>query len=101
MHDFDFLLWQLYHENIKLLKDTAGWYLVIYNACLHLDGSRKCTIYENRPMVCRDHSDVLCEFDISVSESSMLFFDNHESLDEFCKKRFKTWKERYRKPRAR
>ena len=96
MHDFDFLLWQLYHENVKVFKDYTGWYLLIYNPCLHLEGNGNCSIYENRPIVCRYHSNNICEFDLSISESSTLFFDNYKSFDEFCRKRFKTWEKRYR-----
>ncbi len=54
--DFDGLLWQLFHGNVKAFKDSTGWHLLVYNSCVHLEGNGECAIYENRPITCREHS---------------------------------------------
>jgi Fe-S-cluster containining protein len=92
--DFDGLLWQLAHENIKALRDHTGWHLVIYNKCMHLKSNGECNIYENRPITCREHSIESCEYSGSILESAMQCFQSYEELDEYCSKRFKTWKKR-------
>jgi len=95
IHDFDGLLWQLAHENIHAFRDHTGWHLLIYNRCLHLNRNGGCAIYDERPITCRQHSIENCEYNSSISESSLQYFEDSEALDEFCKKRFKTWKKRF------
>jgi Fe-S-cluster containining protein len=94
MNDCDFILWQLYHDNVKAYKDSSGWHLIIYNACAHLKDDGKCAIYEKRPITCRAHSNETCEVNGPISEWSSLFFDDHRSFEKFCKKKFKTWDRR-------
>jgi Fe-S-cluster containining protein len=95
IHDFDGLFWELSHINVKAFKDSVGWYLLIYNPCVHLKNNGKCAIYENRPITCREHSNKDCEHDTPIKESAILFFDDHRSLEKYCKKRFKTWNRRF------
>jgi len=93
--DFDGLLWQLAHENVKAFKDSTGWHLLIYNSCMHLEDSGECAIYEGRPITCREHSINSCEYDNSIEASSMNFFGSYEALDTYCRKKFKTWDRRF------
>ena len=60
--DFDGLLWQLSHENIKAFRDHTGWHLMIYNKCSHLKNNGECAIYDDRPITCREHSVENCEY---------------------------------------
>ncbi|KQC07894.1 MAG: hypothetical protein APR62_05700 [Smithella sp. SDB] len=95
IRDFDGLLWQLFHKNVKAFKDSSGWYLIIYNACIHLGHDGKCSIYENRPITCREHSVENCEFKSSVSKTATRYFDSYKSLENYCRKKFKTWDNRF------
>ena len=95
IHDFDGLLWQLLHKNIKAFKDSSGWYLFVHNACVHLKSNGKCSIYDNRPITCRKHSIKKCEYKNSISKTSIQYFGNYKSLDDYCKKKFKTWNSRF------
>lgn len=94
MREFDGLLWQLAHEKVKAFRDAGGWHLLVETPCTHLDGRGKCAIYANRPITCREHSNVVCEYDGPVSESAACWFDSYEALDAFCRKRFATWDRR-------
>jgi hypothetical protein len=95
IHDFDGLLWQLLHKNVKAFKDSSGWYLIIYNACVHLKRNGKCSIYENRPITCREHSVEKCEYKNSVSNTAIRYFNSFKSLEDYCRKKFKTWDNRF------
>jgi Fe-S-cluster containining protein len=95
IRDFDGLLWQLSHENVAAFRDYAGWHLMIYNSCIHLSSNGRCSIYENRPITCREHSTESCEYENPIPEVSLQFFDSYRSLNHYCKKRFKTWENRF------
>lgn len=97
--DFDHLLWQLAHENIQAYKDEDGWFLVVMTRCTHLLGDGNCGIYETRPQVCRDYSNDYCEFDAPAEEGFEFYFQTYKELDAYCRKRFKNWDKRFKKPR--
>ena len=89
--DFDHLLWQISHENIRIYKDDEGWYLLVESTCLHLQKDGRCGIYEDRPHVCRQHTNDYCEFDQPAEEGFELYFDSYPALLAYCRKRFKRW----------
>ena len=94
--DFDHLLWQISHENVQIYKDEDGWYLLINNKCRHLMPTGGCGIYEQRPNICRQHSNDHCEFDEPASAGFELFFEGYQDLLQYCEKRFKTWHTRFK-----
>ena len=96
MNDFDVLLWQLSHRDVQLYKDEDGWFLIINTPCLHLLPGGGCGIYEERPQICRSHSNDYCEYDAPAEEGFEVFFDGYESLRLYCKKRFKGWDKRFK-----
>ncbi len=89
--DFEYLLWQVSHQGVKIYKDDDGWYLLFETTCTHLRPHGICGIYEIRPQICRDHSNEYCEYDAPAEDGFHLYFENYESLLEYCKKRFKRW----------
>ncbi len=95
--DFDTMLWQLYHEDVQFFKEGSGWYLKILNACTNLLSDGRCGIYETRPMICRDHENDFCEYDQATEVSADLFFGKPEQLEDYCRKKFKSWDRRYNK----
>jgi Fe-S-cluster containining protein len=98
MEDFDTLLWQLSHESTQLYKEDGDWYLLINNQCRHILADGRCGIYEKRPQVCREHSNEDCEFNTPAGPDDFdLFFDGYESLDRYCRKRFRSWDRRFAK----
>lgn len=93
--DFDFLMWQVSHENINVFKDSDGWFLHVNTRCVHLLPNGACGIYETRPWVCREYKNDFCEFDESIEQGSELFFSTPEQLEKYCRKRFKYWSRRF------
>ena len=94
MGDFDVLLWQLSHRDVQLYKDEDGWFLMFLTPCLHLRDDGGCGIYEDRPEICRTHSNDYCEYDAPAEDGFDKFFDGYDSLLAYCKKRFKGWDKR-------
>ena len=92
MQDFDHMLWQLSHQDVQAYKDEDGWFLLINNACTHLLPDGRCGIYDDRPVICREHTNDFCEFDQSSEEGFDLYFDGYDALLQYVRKRFKTWK---------
>lgn len=90
-HDFDHLLWQLSHGGIQLYKDGDGWFLLIQNACLHLQADGRCGIYQDRPQICREYKNDFCEYDMPAREGWDLYFEDYASLLAYCRRRFKRW----------
>lgn len=97
MRDFDHLLWQVSHENINIYKDEDGWYLLVNSPCTHLGKDGGCGIYDERPTICREHSNDFCEYDAPAEEGFELFFDSYKALRKYCRKRFKRWDKRFAK----
>ncbi|MBN1759328.1 MAG: YkgJ family cysteine cluster protein [Chitinispirillaceae bacterium] len=96
MLDFDNLIWQLYHENVRALKDSDGWSLLIYNKCMNLGPDGRCTIYPQRPIACRVHPEEICEYDDPLHENADLYFGDPQTLIAYCKKRFRNWDKRFK-----
>jgi Fe-S-cluster containining protein len=96
MEDFDTLLWQVSHKDMQLYKDEDGWFLLVNNPCNHIRADGRCGIYEKRPQICRTHSNDDCEFNTPAGADDFdLFFPDYESLDRYCRKRFKSWDRRW------
>ncbi|MEN8132998.1 MAG: YkgJ family cysteine cluster protein [Pseudomonadota bacterium] len=91
-YDFEHLLWQVSHQRVKIYKDNDGWYLLIESRCSHLQPDGRCGIYERRPKICKDHSNDYCEFDAPSEDGFDLYFEDYESLFQYCKDRYKRWK---------
>lgn len=89
--DYTHLLWQVSHEHVKIYKDEDGWTLLIEGRCLHLQPDNRCGIYENRPAICREHSNDYCEFDAPAEDGFDLYFPTYDSLLKYCNKKFKNW----------
>lgn len=98
VEDFDTLLWQLAHQDVQAYKDEGTWFLLFYTRCRFLHDDGRCQIYTTRPQVCRDYSNDYCEFDGPAEEGFELFFDTYEALLAYCRKRFKNWDNRFKKP---
>ncbi len=90
-YDFEILLWQISHKNMGAYKDEDGWFLIFETSCTHLLGDGRCGIYEDRPTICRSHTNDYCEYDAPAEDGFDLWFPDYQSLLTYCKKRFKKW----------
>lgn len=98
MEDFDTLLWQVSHQDTEAYKDDDGWFLLLPTRCMHLEADGRCAIYEERPQVCREHTNDDCEFDgLAGADDFDLYFKDYKALNTYCKKRYKRWDNRFKK----
>lgn len=91
--DFENLRWYILHEDTQLFVDDEVWYLQIFRKCQWLDGN-KCGRYDDRPTICREYSDDLCDADGVESD---LAFRSIEELEAYRD----TWVAEYEAKRAR
>jgi len=97
MKDFDFIMWQLSHNDVQLYKDEDGWFLLFNQLCRHLLPGGGCGIYETRPRICREYDNDFCEYDMPAEDGFELFFRDDGELDKYCRKRYKNWGKRFEK----
>ena len=90
-YDFEVLLWQVSHEGVGAYKDDDGWFVMFDARCRHLLPDGRCNIYEDRPTICRSHSNDYCEYDAPAEDGFDLYFPDYDSLLKYCKKKFKRW----------
>lgn len=90
-YDFEVLLWQVSHRGVGVYKDSDGWFVMFDSVCAHLEMDGRCGIYEDRPTICRTHSNDYCEYDAPAEDGFDLYFPDYPSLLVYCKKRFKKW----------
>ncbi|VAX21271.1 hypothetical protein MNBD_NITROSPINAE01-1303 [hydrothermal vent metagenome] len=59
--DIENLKWQLHFENTHVFIRNKRWYQLTLGKCMYLADDFHCTIYEDRPEVCRSHMPPECE----------------------------------------
>lgn len=59
--EFEDLRWYLCHEGVSIHIDEGDWYISIENQCKMLGEDGRCTMYENRPLICRKYSLSNCD----------------------------------------
>jgi Fe-S-cluster containining protein len=83
--EFEDIRWYLCHDGVSVhIEDNGDWYIQIENRCLKLDEDNRCTIYEDRPLICRSYGDD-CEItgnDYGYIED----FKTPEQLDAYARK---------------
>ncbi|MFP4434386.1 MAG: YkgJ family cysteine cluster protein [Planctomycetota bacterium] len=84
--EFEDVRWYLCHGDVSVHIDEDGdWYLSVMNACRFLDDANRCTIYEDRPLICRTYSQDGCDFTQGDYQYQQLFH-TPEELDAYAEK---------------
>ena len=84
--DYDDFLWFLAHENVSIYLWNDSWYLMLHNTCQFLDPEENiCTIYDERPQMCREHSVDECEFNSEYEFDE--HFKSYDDLKKWMKKK--------------
>ncbi len=90
-YDFEILLWQVAHDGVGAYKDDDGWFVMFESRCSHLSSDGRCGIYQDRPTICRSHSNDYCEYDAPAEDGFELYFPDYSTLLRYCKNRFRKW----------
>ncbi len=84
--DYEDIRWYLCHHDVSVHVDEDGdWYIQIANRCNKLDKNNRCSIYEDRPLICRNYSGENCELtgsDYGYVEE----FTSPEQLDDYARR---------------
>jgi len=89
-NDYDNIRWMLYHENTHICIDHEGdWVLQVYTPCTQLDPkTRRCKIYNNRPLICKKLRLEECEWH-GADDDAEITFHNAEDFDRWLSGRKK------------
>jgi Fe-S-cluster containining protein len=82
--EFENIRWFLCHQGVTVHIDQGDWYIAIANRCLKLDDDGRCTIYEDRPVICRSYSTDGCDFTGGDYDYDQLF-TSPEQIDDYAR----------------
>jgi len=60
--EFDDIRWFLAHEGVTIHIEDGDWFISIANPCKMLDENNRCTIYDDRPLICRGYDPDNCDY---------------------------------------
>jgi Fe-S-cluster containining protein len=83
--EFEDVRWYLLHEGVSVHVDEGDWYMSILNPCKALGPDNRCSIYEERPLICRSYSQDNCDATGGGYEYEQLF-ESPEQLEAFARK---------------
>jgi Fe-S-cluster containining protein len=79
LHNANEIIWQLYHANVSVYRDADDdWMVQFETRCKHLQTDNKCGIYEQRPLICREHESETCE--VNADDEGRTFYDAADFL---------------------
>lgn len=84
--DFQDIRWYCAHKNVWVFMDDEDWYVAFDTPCEKLGDDWLCTIYEDRPDVCRNHKFGDCDYFLDGEFD--LEFRSLEEVDAYLKERF-------------
>ena len=82
---FENLRWFVLHKGVSIHVDHGEWYIAIATPCTRLGDDNRCTIYTERPLVCRTYSTDSCE----LTEGDYDYeaeFHTPEDIDAYARK---------------
>ncbi len=86
--DWDHLFWYLHHKNINVFIDWSNdWLVEFVTPCEQLDEKTKlCRIYNDRPQICREHSQDEC-VRYAGGAAEKYYFKTPADLEKYLKKK--------------
>lgn len=84
--DFEDIRWYLCHEQTLIYVSDETWYLHVENDCRYRGPDHRCTIYDRRPTMCREHNTDDCER--AEPWAYDLKFASLEELETYIEARF-------------
>ena len=87
--DVENLKWELYFVNTRVFIRAKRWYKMTMGQCRYLGEDNRCSNYENRPQICRDHNPPNCEYHGDIYD---VMFQTPDELQVFIDKEKKARK---------
>jgi len=82
---FENIRWYLLHEGVTVHVDRKRWYISIDNPCKAIGPDGRCTIYENRPMICGTYEADGCDASGGDYEYEE-FFSSPQQIQEYARR---------------
>ncbi len=83
-------IWYLYHRNIEIYLDhNDQWQILMKTPCKHLLPTGYCSIYENRPKICKEYEPDNCS---RTGKDYKILFKNSEEFIKYINKKKKSKK---------
>ena len=81
------LRWMVAHDSVNLVraKDSGIWSVVFVTPCSKLTEDGRCSIYKQRPLICKEYSNKTCTKN-GIGEIYDLEFDNLDDFDSWFSK---------------
>jgi Fe-S-cluster containining protein len=80
------ILWHLYHQGVTVCRDEAGeWYVQFEARCKNLGPGNLCTVYLNRPHICRAYDDQSCE--VNAPQADLIQFKEPKQFLEYLREK--------------
>lgn len=80
--DYDAIRWFLFHDRAAVFIEKGDWYLLVYTPCKHLGETNRCSIYDERPKICREYSTDDCEYEDDWVYDH--YFETSEQVEEYA-----------------
>jgi uncharacterized protein len=90
--DYDYIRWYLLHKDVNVFIDhSKKWFIEFRTPCEVQDDNNNCTIYNDRPKICREHGkeDGDCEF---YDSPYFKYFSNCIEYEKYLNKKGIDWK---------
>ncbi|MFW6061353.1 MAG: YkgJ family cysteine cluster protein [Planctomycetota bacterium] len=59
--EYENIRWYVAHRDVSVHIDDGDWYFSVLTPCEMQDDEGRCTIYQNRPKICRTYSSDGCD----------------------------------------
>jgi Fe-S-cluster containining protein len=83
--DYGDIKWYLYHKDVIVYIDNSGdWMVQVPIKCTKLDKNNRCTIYDERPPICRLSKVEECEKNTNEMD---VVFRTVEDLEKYMKQK--------------
>ena len=90
LEDWDEIRWMVAHKNVAVYVDNDDdWVVEFKTPCKKLDDKGKCTIYHERPQMCKEHELESCVYNGEGTVEKMRF-DTMAQVEEHIKSKVKT-----------
>ena len=90
--DYDSIRWYLAHKNVNVFVDhSKNWFVEFRTPCDKKNLKNRCTIYNTRPVICRNHGNFegSCEhYDTPYKE----YFSTVREFEKYLENRKIDWK---------
>ncbi|MEI6288423.1 MAG: YkgJ family cysteine cluster protein [bacterium] len=85
--DYQNIIWLLHHKNVRVYIDEEKcWILEFVTPCEFLDKNKLCSIYEERPLMCRQYKQEDCTR-YSKENPEKQAFENAKDFISYLKKK--------------